>query len=53
MSLLWRPEPRPGCVRGLPYDYASDHRVPAHVHDWHQLIYAGRWSDGRGSRVGP
>jgi AraC-like DNA-binding protein len=41
-SLVWHPERRPGCVRTLAYDYVSGHRVPPHVHDWHQLIYAVR-----------
>ena len=27
-------------MRSLSYDYASGHRVPEHVHDWHQLVYA-------------
>jgi len=27
-------------VRSLAYDYPSGHRVPEHVHDWHQLVYA-------------
>jgi AraC-like DNA-binding protein len=27
-------------VRSLAYDYTSGHRVPEHVHDWHQLVYA-------------
>jgi AraC-like DNA-binding protein len=29
-------------VRGLSYDYPNGHRVPEHVHDWHQLVYAVR-----------
>jgi AraC-like DNA-binding protein len=41
-SLHWTPDPRPGCVRSLSYDYASGHRVPPHVHDWHQLVHAVR-----------
>ncbi len=40
--MVWHPEPRPGCVRSLSHDYASGHRVPEHVHDWHQLVYAVR-----------
>jgi AraC-like DNA-binding protein len=41
-SLVWHPEPLPGCVRTLAYDYPSGHVVAPHVHDWHQLIYAVR-----------
>jgi AraC-like DNA-binding protein len=40
--LVWYPEPRPGCVRSLSHDYPSGHRVPEHIHDWHQLVYAVR-----------
>ena len=29
-------------MRSLSYDYATGHRVPAHVHEWHQLVYAVR-----------
>jgi AraC-like DNA-binding protein len=29
-------------VRTLSHDYPSGHQVPAHVHDWHQLIHAVR-----------
>src|SRR5262245_37940977 len=38
--MIWRPAGRPGCVRCLSYDYVSGHRVPPHVHEWHQLVYA-------------
>ncbi len=27
-------------VRTLSWEYPAGHRVPTHVHDWHQLIYA-------------
>lgn len=40
--MVWHPEPRPGCVRSLSYDYDDGHEVPEHVHDWHQLVYAVR-----------
>src|SRR5262249_4537935 len=40
--MIWQPERRPGCVRCLSYDYGGGHRVPSHVHDWHQLVYAVR-----------
>jgi len=39
---VWRPEPRPGGVRSLSYDYPSGHRVAPHVHEWHQLVYAAQ-----------
>lgn len=37
-----RPAPVAGTgqIRVLSWDYRSGHRVPAHHHDWHQLIYA-------------
>src|SRR5262245_34322327 len=41
-ALMWHPEARPGCVRSLSYEYPSGHRVPEHIHDWHQLVYAAQ-----------
>src|SRR5262245_63226762 len=39
---VWHPEPRPGRVRSLSWEYADGHRVPPHAHAWHQLLYAVR-----------
>src|SRR5262249_15988565 len=41
-ALVWHPQPRPGRVRSLSWEYADGHRVPPHAHAWHQLLYAVR-----------